>query len=123
MEVNRLTYKIYKYLIRHNWSYDGHWENQFIYMIPPVSDGFPEKFKLKLPISNKSKDFGIFMDDIISFLQDNYNTHLIIEFKNLNDKLKNRFKAKSKWIEPEYKSKIEAVNKFHPYFPKNSSWH
>lgn len=124
MEVNNLTFKIYKYLKERDWSIAASDNAKFIVLVPPIEDGFSENLKLKLPVENKSREFGSYMDGIINFVGQSYpnkNRHFN-EIVTLNANLKYRYSQKLNWIQPENKSKIEKASKFQPYFPIKSSW-
>lgn len=124
MEVNTLTFKVYKYLEKKGWKFEGEHDDKFIIVSPSKKDGFPKGFKLFVPIDNKSIDFGAYMEKVINFIQSNY-PHNNKEFEKielLNNRLKNRFNSKKHWIEPEFDSQIEKIDKYFPYFPNQVSW-
>jgi hypothetical protein len=118
MEVNKLTYRVYKFLtIKKGWTYQGKYDNKYIFLIPSSDLGFPQAFELKLPISNKSKDFYTYMKNILDLLSTIYDSKIkeIKKFNTLNENLKHRYT--DEWIIPETKSKIETISTFDVYVP------
>lgn len=118
MEVNKLSFKLYKFLIKQDWLYKGEGDKIFFYLSPSPSLQLNEGFKLALPIHSKTKDFYRYMKSILDFLNENNlgdkkQLHKLIE---LNENLKNRFLKE--WIIPEHKSKIPKINQFDVYIPR-----
>jgi hypothetical protein len=118
MEVNKLTYKIYKFLIKKGWSYKDKNDDKFIHILPSERLGFNKGFELRLPIYNKSKDYYLYIRNILEFLETIYGSKLpeLQSLIDLNEKLKQRFTKQ--WILPENKSRIEQINKFDIFIPK-----
>ena len=118
MEVNYLTYKIYKYLKKKKWKYTGKSDSKFIFLVPNEKSGLQLGFELKLPISNKSTDFYFYTKNVLKFISELYpiKDKELDKLFVLNDHLKNRFSKK--WIIPEYNSRIEKIKKSEFYIPK-----
>lgn len=118
MEVTRLTYLLYKFLIKKGWIYNYMPDNKFIILLPPQDLGLSANFKLRLPIKNNSKDFYPYFKDILSFIKNIYprNYKRLSDMDILNEKLKHRFS--NQWILPENKSRINKIDKFDIYIPE-----
>jgi hypothetical protein len=117
MEVNKLTYKIYKFLDKRGWQLKNKEDTRFIFLIPNEQVGLPDGFELKLPISNKSNDFYEYSNKVLLLLSEIYqkNDKEISELIDLNEKLKKRFTKQ--WIIHETKSQIKKIGKFDIYIP------
>lgn len=118
MEVNKLTYSIYKYLKKRKWKYSGKTDSKYIYLIPNEIYGLQKDFEIKLPISNKSNDFYSYVQDVLLFISNLSPTKDkdLDKLFELNDRLKHRFNKK--WIIPEETSRIEKMNSTEIYLPK-----
>ena|SRR5436190_11564737 len=113
MEVNNLSYKLYRYLIKNEWSNKGEYNEKFFFLIS-------ERYNLKiaLPIKSKSKDFYIYMKGVLDLVSSLYpkDDIKLNRLKLLNENLKKRFEKE--WIIREYRSQIPKIDIAKVYIPK-----
>lgn len=117
MEVTTLTYRLYKFLLKKSWSYNGKNDIKYIYLVPPAKYGFPRDYELGLPIKNKYKDFHFYMNGVFTMLMEIYpENKQLLKMVEYNENLKHRYEKE--WILPEHNSRVDKMGLFDIYLPK-----
>lgn len=115
LEVNKLTYKIYKYLSKKGWKMVGN-DDRFIRLQPSALLKTDIK-SIVLPIENNGTDFYRLIKEVIALVQTIYKNDDFSSLIDLNEKLKYRFTKN--WIQPEEESKIAKIHKNDVYIPNH----